>query len=102
MNSKRRIEGTLLIDHRAGEPGPSMFGPKTRKGLYESATVTCSHCHSVVVLRPNRSRERGWCFRCDRYICDGCGLLMKTQGCPGSLNKRLDTLQTEMIRSARG
>jgi len=99
--SKRRLESYLMIDHRAGAPGPSMRGPMTRRGLYESATVTCSHCQAQVVLRPDRSRERGWCWRCDRYVCDACGFLMKTQGCPGPLSVRLDKLQTELIRASR-
>lgn len=94
MTSKRRMEGTLIIDHRAGEPGPSMLGPNTRRGLYESATVTCSHCHAQVVLRPNRTRERVWCWKCDKYVCDKCAVLMKVHGCK-PLNKLLDELQTQ-------
>lgn len=76
MKTKRSREGYLLIDHRAS-PGvaellvrraglPGIAG----QGLFESATVTCSHCHAIVILNPNRSRPRGWCAACDAYVCD--------------------------------
>ena len=78
MNSKRRHEGYLLIDHR-GSPGISV--DEARKAglpvpacpagqLYESATITCTHCNMVVILNPQRTRERGYCAKCDHYICD--------------------------------
>jgi hypothetical protein len=63
MNSKRSREGYLLIDHSAsGLP------------TFESATITCSHCCRIVVLNPDRSRERGYCPKCDSYVCDQCNL----------------------------
>lgn len=31
---------------------------------------TCGHCTNVVILRPNRTRERKRCFSCDRLICE--------------------------------
>lgn len=33
-------------------------------------TLTCCHCNRVVVLNPQRKRERNWCFKCDAYVCD--------------------------------
>ena len=60
---KRRIRGGrsyLIIDNRASGG--------TRQ---EYATLTCGHCHTVVVLHPERKRERGWCRRCNSYTCDG-------------------------------
>lgn len=59
MSSKRSKEGYLLIDNRANHGG-----------VVESATVTCSHCQQVVVLNPLRTRERGYCAKCDHYVCD--------------------------------
>lgn len=41
-------------------------------GLFESATVTCSHCQRVVILNKLRTRGRHYCPKCDHYICDGC------------------------------
>lgn len=44
--------------------------------LWESATVTCLHCNTVVILNPERTRPRGYCAKCDGYVCDspGCGM----------------------------
>jgi hypothetical protein len=41
-------------------------------GLFETATYTCSHCQTVVIMNPARKRERGYCRGCDSYICDPC------------------------------
>lgn len=45
------------------------------RGLFESATFTCSHCNAVVVLNPKRTRERGFCRGCNQCICDACTAL---------------------------
>jgi hypothetical protein len=67
--SKRSHEGYLLIDNR------------TAGGvLLESATITCSHCQCVVVLNPDRSRSRGYCPKCDHYVCDGCEAVRGASG----------------------
>ncbi len=69
---------------------------------FESATITCSHCQRVVVLNPDRSRERGYCKKCDHYICDGCtDLLAKTRQCV-PFCKILDDEQEKLIRSIHG
>jgi hypothetical protein len=61
MRSKRSLEGYLLVDNRA-----------VGGGMMESATITCSHCQRVVVLNPGRTRGRGYCPKCDSYVCDEC------------------------------
>lgn len=77
--SKRTLEGYLLIDHRAGG---GLDGPLRAGTMFESATVTCSHCQTQVVLRPDRSRERGYCPKCDHYVCDGCeAIRVQTGAC---------------------
>jgi hypothetical protein len=65
-----------MIDHRES-PGvsPAMSlsagAPVVGSGqMFESATITCSHCNRVVILNPLRTRERGYCAKCDHYICD--------------------------------
>lgn len=79
---KRQKEGYLLIDHKdspgvpeeliraaiaAGKPA----APAVRSGqTYESATITCCHCNRVVILNPDRKRARGYCAKCDHYVCD--------------------------------
>jgi hypothetical protein len=81
MGSKRDREGYFVIDNRqspgmadeaqvaAGLPAGS------GRGLFESATATCNHCQATVVLNPKRDRERGYCRKCDSYICDACEVL---------------------------
>lgn len=76
--SKRRHEGVLSVDHRWSPDvpfNPAMIGKPDALlaqagALMESATVTCCHCQVVVVLNPLRTRPRGYCQRCDRYVCD--------------------------------
>lgn len=80
MFSKRQREGVVLIDHR-NSPGISpefiaknnLDAPAVGAGqTFESAVSVCHHCQRDVILNPNRSRERGWCWNCDHYICDDC------------------------------
>lgn len=94
---KRSQEGYLLIDHRAA-PKVETFNGETEAipagCTWESATITCSHCHFIVILNPNRSRERNYCYNCDHYICDLCAEdLLKTTCLP--FTKYLDQLQNE-------
>lgn len=51
------------------------YVPGSGRGVYESATYTCSHCNCVVVIEPKRTRERGYCRKCDQRICDPCNAL---------------------------
>lgn len=98
MFSKRSREGELLIDHRsspgltADEVG-SFHAPAVGKGdVYESAVAVCGHCSYAVILKPNRTRERGWCSKCDRYLCDDCTeILARTLECR-SMKRQLDQL----------
>lgn len=80
MKSKRSLEGYLLVDNRHA-PGPSiaeiarferLHGPVAGAGasFFESATLTCAHCHAQIVLNPDRSRARNYCSKCDKYVCD--------------------------------
>jgi len=79
MGSQRRREGYLLIDNRCGPGVSAEFVRRSGKKnvpavgegqVYESATITCAHCSAVVILNPGRTRERGYCRRCDHYVCD--------------------------------
>jgi hypothetical protein len=83
-HSKRSLEGELLIDHSAS-PGLSpedaaFMGVDPRlvaKGqVAEMPTITCGHCQYAVLLNPDRTRERGWCSKCDHYLCDECAALL--------------------------
>lgn len=84
MKTKKSHEGYLLIDHRAS-PGitpdqiPSGIAvPICGEGqLYESATITCSHCQATVILNPQRTRPRNYCAKCDHYVCDKPGCIVE-------------------------
>jgi hypothetical protein len=93
--SKLRNQGELLIDH-SNSPGISEEWVKANqhhlaaagataiivgKGKkFESGLKNCSHCGADVVMNPQRTREREWCWTCDAYICDGCGFAKKQPG----------------------
>lgn len=75
MKTKRAQEGYLLIDHR-NSPGVRTLkcvaaGPGE---ILEAPTITCSHCQAIMIVNPGRTRERGYCAKCDHYICDTCAL----------------------------
>ena len=79
MSRVRGGRGYLLIDNRASG------GEKL-----EMATLTCSHCNTIVVLNKERSRSRSYCRSCNAYICDspGCNAIC------ASIEKSLEILQT--------
>ena len=54
--------GYIEIDERAC-PEPKRF---------EADTYTCTHCSRVVVLNPDRKRDRYKCKGCNHHICDEC------------------------------
>lgn len=97
MSSLKKHEGYLVIDNRAG-PGNARPAngdtPYAGEGqVYESATITCSHCHAIVILNPKRTRPRHYCRGCNRYICDRCSQVRaRTLEC-STLNQRLDEAQ---------
>lgn len=78
MKTLRSLEGELTIDHRNSPGVPveiliaSGLPVEAGRGMYESATYTCNHCQSVVVMNPQRTRERHVCKGCAHVICDGC------------------------------
>lgn len=95
MRTLRAKEGYYMIDHRAGD-GIERLGerPEIPAGaLFESATTTCSHCHRVVILNPDRSRSRGYCPSCDHYVCDECESVRVSTGKCHSLARKFDELQ---------
>jgi hypothetical protein len=82
--------GYLEIDH-SNSPGLSeadipsalrdttIVVPKNTK--FESDVQMCSHCQKAVVLNPMRVRPRGYCPKCDHYICDSCEAIRAKAGC---------------------
>lgn len=101
MPGKRAHEGYLLIDHR-DSPGVPLdlllsigLPPECGKGVYESPTVTCCHCNAVVILNPMRTRPRGYCAKCDAYVCDNHGCNVECR----PFAKLLDDAETQIVRN---
>lgn len=108
MFSKREHEGYLLIDHRES-PGitqeqAAQAGKDTLavgKGVkFESATINCSHCSVLVVIRPERTRARGYCSKCDHYVCDPCETNRVLTGQCTCLQWRLDEFYKRVAKPA--
>jgi hypothetical protein len=57
--SKLREGAVLTVDNR-----------HSGGALFESGTRRCAHCQVQVIMNPLRQRERGWCMKCDDYVCD--------------------------------
>ena len=95
MSSLKRHEGYLIIDNRGLPAVPrhpsGLFDSPGANQVYECATVTCAHCNTIVILRPDRSRPRNYCRKCDAYICDNPACLA---GCL-PYDKLLDQLQEQ-------
>lgn len=64
-----------MIDHTSCE------GMPVGGGMKEFPTITCSHCQQVLIINPDRTRERGYCPKCDHYVCDRCEVIRLNQGC---------------------
>lgn len=77
----------LMIDNRM-----------TGGGLIEADTYTCSHCQRVVVVNPQRTRERGFCRKCDHTICDECVATMHLTLTCVPIAKVFDELQEGALR----
>lgn len=106
MPSLRRHEGYLHIDNRGGPGVTADFVRQSGKDApfagegqqFEAATVTCSHCHQVLIVNPDRTRARAHCMKCDHYICDGCeGVRVATGECR-PMGKILDMAQEHAAR----
>ena|SRR5258708_3716802 len=92
--SKRSFEGYLEIDHRespgisheeATQNGSQILKPIPAEGGKKLQLITkrCSHCPPwapLIMLRPDRTRNRGYCPKCDAFVCDNCELTRKITG----------------------
>ena len=108
--SKRSLEGYLLIDHRAGDGLSCDLVQKSgldtmplRLGsVFESATLTCSHCQRQVILRPDRSRERGYCPKCDHFVCDRCEVIrIANGGACRTFKQVMDDLEKAVLKQEK-
>lgn len=106
MKTKRSNEAYILIDHR-NSPGISqefvrannLDTPAVAGGqVFESAVVVCHGCQADVVLNPNRTREREWCYTHDAYLCDRCALMRKLTGSCVPFWKKIETLFNRLTK----
>lgn len=109
MSSLRSHEGYLLVDLREspGVPdsviqqavaaGKVISGPT--QGMVEAATITCSHCQVQMIRNPGRVRARGYCPKCDHYVCDGCEAARVASGVCRPLTQVFDVLQEQAARA---
>ena len=86
MWSNSRL-GYFMIDHRASpgvapEQARAMPGaiPVQEGQLFEANAQKCGHCDTVSVLNPLRQRDRGYCRKCDHYVCDRCEVVRVASG----------------------
>jgi hypothetical protein len=101
MASLKSGAGYLIVDHRdspgltpadvAHVPGAIPVGAGS---LLERDVLTCSHCQRGVILEPLRTRDRGYCPKCDHYICDACETIRVKTGACVPMVQQLDQLQT--------
>ncbi len=114
--SKRSHEGEILLDHR-NSPGLSeqmiytgggiprsdaKLPAGSGKGVFEAATFSCSHCPNIVVIHPLRNRSRGYCKKCDHYICDSCSAKMALDKVCKTYKQQLDELQEANFLKEQG
>jgi hypothetical protein len=87
--SLRSGAGYLVVDHSnspgltledvAHVPGAIAVGAGRKM---ERDVMNCSHCQRAIVLQPLRVRDRGYCPKCNHYICDGCETIrVRTGAC---------------------
>ena len=94
--------GYLQIDHRAS-PGlrpedvahvPGMVAVGEGKN-FEADIQMCTHCQRGVLLNQDRVRPRGYCPKCDHYICDTCEIARVVTGECMPVKKQLDILEKQ-------
>lgn len=102
--TKSTHEGYLMIDHRES-PGISQeleaaagLPPGAGRGVFESATYTCNHCNFVVVINPLRTRARGYCVKCDHYVCDACEAARVITGVCRTMQQIIEETQEAAVK----
>lgn len=79
MKSQRAQEGWLYFENRHA-PAPDNSHPVFSGAVVECPTYTCSHCNRVVIMNPDRVRERAFCGKCSHRICDQCEAVRVASG----------------------
>jgi hypothetical protein len=104
MLTQRNKEGYFLLDHSQTEGIPDEvvikagLPPGAGQGVFEAPTFTCSHCQGVVIMHPNRQRERTYCSGCDHLICDNCGAAKAAGAKCRTMKQVFDELMEQAVR----
>jgi hypothetical protein len=96
MKSKRSQEGYLLVNHK---DSPGGFGSPGGV-MVELPTFTCSHCQRIVMMNIQRTRDRGYCPKCDHYLCDTCEAARAAGGTCYTYKQYLDELQNAAVKAS--
>lgn len=67
--------------------------------LFEADTYTCTHCNRVVVLNPERKRDRYKCRGCSHHICDECAAERMAGGECLTFTQRADRILEKLTRA---
>jgi hypothetical protein len=87
--------GYIELDHRASPTAPTGL-PK----YFEADTYTCTHCHAVVVMNPDRKRERYKCRGCNHHICDGCAAERIAGGSCKTMAQKIDEYLSDVEKAS--
>jgi hypothetical protein len=72
--------------------------PAGETKYFEADTYTCSHCERVVILNPERKRERYKCGGCSHHICDDCAAKKVAGGGCRTYAQFIDELRERDLR----
>lgn len=81
--------GFVEVDH-TNSPGLSLADvahvtgaqPVAGGTKFEADVLQCQHCQRAVLKQPLRTRPRGYCPKCDGYLCDLCeGIRVQSGAC---------------------
>jgi hypothetical protein len=65
---------------------------------FQLVTYKCCGCEAMVIVRPERTRQRTWCAKCDAYMCDGCSLAFKITGVHKPFKQIIDEFIDQAIK----
>lgn len=99
-HSLKHQTGYLIVDHTAS-PGLTVAdvahvpGALAAPGgqVTEADLAKCNHCERAIRLHPLRIRARGYCGKCDHYLCDWCETLRVKTGVCTPMAQVLDAAQ---------
>lgn len=96
--------GYLMLDNRNNQGMSEEATIKAglpiiaQSGLFEASTITCNHCNVIVVINPERTRERPFCVKCNHYICDKCKSIQVVTGECRTMAQVLDEYEASLSK----